>query len=179
MPIVSVAAPVTWSMRCCRLQWCWGCGCCRFCCRWRHADGVPSGIGPRPSCLWTSRGGERGESTTKFHAIGDSSPPKTLLKQEGLQQKLTFVARVTSWSLDARPCTDAMCGCTAALYLYLRKRMVLCWAAAEAAAALLFSTCCLLLGLKPCSLRRSRLQLSRAVHLLFKIRCLFRNWQER
>ena len=22
-----------------KTQWCWGCGCCRICCRWRHADG--------------------------------------------------------------------------------------------------------------------------------------------
>ena len=71
VPIVSGAAPVTWSMRYWRRQWCWGCGCCRFCCRWRHAGGVPGGD-------WGSY------ISVKFHAIGDCSP-NTLLKQEGLQ----------------------------------------------------------------------------------------------
>ena len=54
MPIVSEAAPVTWSMRCWRRQWCWGCGCRRVCCWWRHANGVPGGD---LACLWTSQGG--------------------------------------------------------------------------------------------------------------------------
>ena len=36
MPMVSEAAPVTWSMRCSRRQRCSGCGCCRFCRRWRQ-----------------------------------------------------------------------------------------------------------------------------------------------
>ena len=43
----------------------------------------PGGIEPRPNCLWTSQPG--GGLSMKFHAIGDSSPPKTLLKQKGLQ----------------------------------------------------------------------------------------------
>ena len=56
--VQSDAAPVTWSMRYWRRQWCWGCGCCRFCCRWRHAEGV------EVLCDW------------RFQ------PPNTLLKQE-------------------------------------------------------------------------------------------------
>ena len=46
MPIVSDAAPVTWSICYWRRQSYWGCGCCWFCCKWRHADGVPREVGP-------------------------------------------------------------------------------------------------------------------------------------
>ena len=54
----------------------------------------PGGIEPRPNCLWTSQpGGEEGGITMKFHAIGDSSPPNTLLKQE-----LAFVI----WGIEGK-----------------------------------------------------------------------------
>ena len=57
-----------------------GCGCCRMCCQWRHADGVFGGglshgqTAYEPASRW-----ERGGITMKFHAIGDSSTPNTLL----------------------------------------------------------------------------------------------------
>ena len=52
----------------------------------------PGRIELLPNCLWTSQGGGGRESSYawKFHAVGDSSPPKTLLKQEGLQLAASF-----------------------------------------------------------------------------------------
>ena len=44
---------------------------------------------PVATCRRCPQGGieprRRGDITMKFHATGDSSPPNTLLKQEGLQ----------------------------------------------------------------------------------------------
>jgi hypothetical protein len=47
----------------------------------------PGGFEPRPKCWWTSQGGQGRVSciSMKFHAIGDSIPANTSLKQEGLQ----------------------------------------------------------------------------------------------
>ena len=46
---------------------------------------TPAGVEPTTKLLVKGRGVEGGESTDFFLAIGDSSPPNTLLKQEGLQ----------------------------------------------------------------------------------------------
>ena len=61
-----------------------------MCCQWRHADGVPGGdlSHGKTACEPASQGGGGGGITWynyEFHAIGDSSPANTLLKQEGLQ----------------------------------------------------------------------------------------------
>ena len=45
---------------------------------------TPAGVEPTTKLLVKGRG-VKGGSTENFLAIGDSSPPNTLLKQEGLQ----------------------------------------------------------------------------------------------
>ena len=42
-------------------HWCWGCGCCRICCPWRHANGVPGGLS---HSRWTSQLGGKGQEGT-------------------------------------------------------------------------------------------------------------------
>ena len=126
--------------------------------------------------LVNQTGGERGELTTKFHAIGDSTPRKTLLKQEGLQLAEANL-RGKSDVMEPR--------CTALRRSYVWLHGCIVFLSSQTHVAVLSgcrSSCRVailnvlpLMGLKPCSLRRSRLQLSRAVHLLFKIRYLFRN----
>ena len=83
MQKVSEAGPVTWSMRCWRRQWCWRCGCCRFCCRWRHANCVPAGDQATAKLLVN----QPGEGGYNYEVSCDwrFQPPNPLLKQEGLQ----------------------------------------------------------------------------------------------
>ena len=70
-----------------KTQWCWGCGCCRICCRWRHDDGVPAGDWATAKLLVNqpAGGGRWVVSYVWSFDIGDSSPLNTLPKQEGLQ----------------------------------------------------------------------------------------------
>ena len=72
-------------MRCWRRQWCWGCKCCRFCCRWRHADGVPAGDRATAKLLVNQPGAGEGGYNYEVSCDWRFQPPNPLLKQEGLQ----------------------------------------------------------------------------------------------
>ena len=64
-------------------QWCWGCGWCWICCRWPHADGVPSAkvLVNQPAGL-----GEGGVVKYEVSCDWSFQPPQYLaIWQEGLQ----------------------------------------------------------------------------------------------
>ena len=64
-------------------------GCCRFCCQWWHADGVPGGwLSHCQTACKPARGELHTDYTWLYYAFGHSSPPNTFLKQEGLQLQL-------------------------------------------------------------------------------------------
>ena len=68
-----------------KTQWCWGCGCCRICCRWQHADGGGLSHG-QTACKPASQGrGKGGSYVWSFMRLEIPAPPNNLLKQEGVQ----------------------------------------------------------------------------------------------